>query len=771
MLSIHGYGIVFAIGLSASCRDNTDKQLRAIAAGDVDIARPHSLALQQADTLLAHADSLVRAGRAWRATALLAPRLINPAVASPELRLAGARAAAGWDGWTEVDRLLRDAPWLDSQFGGDGREVLTRSALERGVDALPDAARALGAARDETSRVTRRVLLARAFDRANQRDSAASNYLAAASRLPAIADWLRLRAAGVTGDSAARGTLFVRVTSAAARARIAATDAQARERNADLDGAAHAFRRAGDEGSAFRVEALAARDDAARAAVAQRIVAFLPKAPSNSETRQALEVLDKLGALPPRDELIVARAAAQVGASARAVAGFLRAATVSPLSAADRMTYGAALVRAGRSADALRVYASITDDAALAPLAAYQRARTMMQTGDGAAARSALRDVAAKYAVSRAAAAPALLLLADLQVDDSDMTGAAQSLHEIITRFPSASQAPLARFRVGLIQWSTSAAASAQTFDSLTLAHPSDEEALAARYWAGRAYEKLGKKSEATLRFREVMQKSPLSYYAMLAAHRLSVSPWTAPVGVDSVAHIAGIDSAVQRIIVLQRLGMDVEARFEIDALAERGARAATDAPAVSQALVHIGEPARALRIALAAIDHGNASRALFRIAYPIVHEDALLEESRRNDLDPALVAGLIRQESSWNPKAVSPAAARGLMQLLPSVGASIAATRHYPLWNPALLFDPDVSLELGTAHLSSSMKRDTPPERALAAYNAGASRVTRWMKRPGADDPELFTEWVPFTETRDYVRLVLRNAAVYRALYNGMRG
>jgi soluble lytic murein transglycosylase len=148
------------------------------------------------------------------------------------------------------------------------------------------------------------------------------------------------------------------------------------------------------------------------------------------------------------------------------------------------------------------------------------------------------------------------------------------------------------------------------------------------------------------------------------------------------------------------------------------------------------------------------------------VHGDALVEEARRNELDPALVAGLIRQESSFNPRAVSPAGARGLMQLMPPVGASLAKGRNYPIWNPALLFEPDVSLELGTAHLASSLKRGTPTARALAAYNAGGSRVTRWSLRPGADDPELFTEWIPFTETRDYVRVVQRNADVYRALY-----
>jgi soluble lytic murein transglycosylase len=211
---------------------------------------------------------------------------------------------------------------------------------------------------------------------------------------------------------------------------------------------------------------------------------------------------------------------------------------------------------------------------------------------------------------------------------------------------------------------------------------------------------------------------------------------------------------------------MDVEARFEIDALADRAERIPADASAVADALVAVGEPAQALRVALRAIDRGASSRALYRAAFPVVHEDALREESRRNDLDPALVAGLIRQESSFNPRAVSPAGARGLMQLMPAVGASIAKSRSYPLWNPALLFDPDVSLELGTAHLASSMKRGLPPARALAAYNAGASRVARWIQRPGSADAELFTEWIPYAETRDYVRIVQRNADVYGKLY-----
>ncbi|MBA3671507.1 MAG: hypothetical protein H0W68_05730, partial [Gemmatimonadaceae bacterium] len=187
--------------------------------GDVDIASHSGVALQ-GDALAARADSLVRAGRPWRATVLLAPSLKSPAAARPELRLAGARAAAGWDGWSEVERVLRGADWLDRQFAGEGRELLVRSALERDSDALPDARLALADATTDASRAVREVLLARAYDRARQRDSAAVHYAAVAARLPAARNWLLLRAAGVTGESGARAALLGRVGTEVARARV-----------------------------------------------------------------------------------------------------------------------------------------------------------------------------------------------------------------------------------------------------------------------------------------------------------------------------------------------------------------------------------------------------------------------------------------------------------------------------------------------------------------------------------------------------------------------
>ena len=95
-----------------------------------------------------------------------------------------------------------------------------------------------------------------------------------------------------------------------------------------------------------------------------------------------------------------------------------------------------------------------------------------------------------------------------------------------------------------------------------------------------------------------------------------------------------------------------------------------------------------------------------------------------------------------------------------------MARRERYPLWDPILLYEPDVSLEMGTSHLAGLLSRSDHVNYVLAAYNAGGTRVKRWRRRAGADDPELFVERIPYRETRGYVKKVQQNRGVYRELY-----
>jgi soluble lytic murein transglycosylase len=139
---------------------------------------------------------------------------------------------------------------------------------------------------------------------------------------------------------------------------------------------------------------------------------------------------------------------------------------------------------------------------------------------------------------------------------------------------------------------------------------------------------------------------------------------------------------------------------------------------------------------------------------------------STTNELDPYLVSSLIRQESAFNPNAVSRANAVGLMQLLPKVGRSVAKEEKLRRFTTTQLFTPAVNVQLGTRYFRGMVDRFGSLEYALAAYNAGTDRVQDWMGQGKYRDVQEFVESIPFTETREYVQAILRNANVYRQLY-----
>ena len=106
-------------------------------------------------------------------------------------------------------------------------------------------------------------------------------------------------------------------------------------------------------------------------------------------------------------------------------------------------------------------------------------------------------------------------------------------------------------------------------------------------------------------------------------------------------------------------------------------------------------------------------------------------------------------------------------MQVMPDLGGRLAQTLAYPVWDPVLLYQPDVSLQLGAFHLQELAGRYRRPVHVLAAYNAGVEPGRALVAaRSGVDDPEVFTERIPFAETRGYVRAIQRNQEIYRMLY-----
>jgi soluble lytic murein transglycosylase len=130
-------------------------------------------------------------------------------------------------------------------------------------------------------------------------------------------------------------------------------------------------------------------------------------------------------------------------------------------------------------------------------------------------------------------------------------------------------------------------------------------------------------------------------------------------------------------------------------------------------------------------------------------------------------LAGLIRQESEFNPQAVSRAKAYGLTQVRPATGRQFARKVGLARVTTRVLYQPAANLKIGSSILRSMLdQQGGKVEQTLAAYNAGPHRVVEWMAWSTYREPAEFVESIPFTETRDYVQAVLRNAEMYRRLY-----
>jgi soluble lytic murein transglycosylase len=617
------------------------------------------------------------------------------------------------------------------------------------------------------------------LDRASDTERAAKAYLDAAGGLPAVADWLALRAAGAMASKGERADVYGRLRTGVARGRVAITEAQALSRSRDYEGAARAYDSLGLAARGLRMRLLALGpmgDVAAKAPLHRDALALLDRPRSTDEAREAIDLLDDaLGPLAPAEELRVARGAAKAGLLRRAATGFAKAAAAGALEPADRYTYGRVLARLGENRNAATQLALVPATSPLANDASYLRARSLVRAGSRSSAMTLLRRLSTAKGVSAEIASGARYLLADLASDDGRDSQARSSYLALQRAYPSAPLASSALFRAAIIAYAAgSHATAARELDSLAARYRSSDDALAALYWSGRAWAAAGQQARARDRWREVIRREGASYYALASAKRLGQAPWmpAAPADTADTNSDATLAEAVRRLEVLATLGLATERDLEIENLSDAatGAKVAGVARelATAEAFRRAGLPWRAIRLARAALAAGAPrDRRSYTLLYPLPYAELIKRDAAARRLDPALVAALIHQESGFNPRATSGAGAMGLMQVMPAVGRELARARgDYPVWDRALLYEPDVSLDLGTAHLATMLSSYPDLAYALAAYNAGQSPVRRWRQLPGANDPELFIERIPYDETRDYVRILTRNRGMYAGLY-----
>jgi soluble lytic murein transglycosylase len=319
------------------------------------------------------------------------------------------------------------------------------------------------------------------------------------------------------------------------------------------------------------------------------------------------------------------------------------------------------------------------------------------------------------------------------------------------------------------------------------LKFPGSENASAALYYLGRLAETDGRPEEAKAYYSDAVARYPNHYYSGLAEQRLTEAAvfkavesasvrgfltsevWPVRRYPASFEPTAATLERIERGRLLGAAGLADQREREL----RFGAGADGQPHILAMHLARAADSTfRALRImkslapGYVSIPLENAPAEFWRLLFPLPYRAALEMYSKQRGLDPFLVAGLIRQESEFNPEAVSPAQAYGLTQILPSTGRALLKVGRRR-FRASILFRPEVNLRLGTTYLRGVYDQNAGKwEQTLAAYNAGGSRVSSWMTWATYREPAEFVETIPFSETRNYVFAVLRNAKIYRKLY-----
>ena len=353
--------------------------------------------------------------------------------------------------------------------------------------------------------------------------------------------------------------------------------------------------------------------------------------------------------------------------------------------------------------------------------------------------------------------------------------------------FPQSPQAATCHWRVVWSHYIRRRGDAAELLREHLRRFPSADSASAALYFLGRLAEDAHDTGAARTYYNEIASQYPNQYYAVLARERLAqtgsaaasaqVNEFLRGVGFTERARVKDFRprpvaaARIERAKLLEQAGLADWAEQEL-----RFAAKTEDQPyvmALQLAVLKAAKPDQSLHVIKSYaggylfVPLDSAPRQFWTFAFPLPFRSELEIYSKQNGLDPFLMAALIRQESEFNPKAVSRTGARGLAQIQPATGRELSRRLKLAGYSASGLFQPRLNLQLGTYYLKSLLAAVGGREdAALAAYDAGLTHARAWLTWGDFREPVEFIETVPFTETHAYVQGVLRNADMYRRLY-----
>lgn len=747
------------------------------------------------DTVPEEAREALARGRYWRASRILRDYLRAAPRAEPATILLAARAEAGLGRWDRVETLLADRPWLDREEGGLGWSLLGRSRLAQGRrdQAELDLARYLEIAPDTSTRqrgiaeIRRGLAAAGAGGRAEAQQA----FDSARTLLPQIADWIAIlaaRSAAEFGDTAGVERELAATDPVLARdwgwaARIEAYEEAGDARGA-IAAAGRATRELEDDGRRAGAWTRLGRLQLARGDTAAARDAFrnsIGAAPLHPDAVTAARTMSTLPGLTPTDRLRIGKLYLRHGNPQRAEEGiraYLDSGAGGPAERLRlRLDLGRALFDAREYERAERYLLDLSEESGVpgevGASALYYAGRAQYRQGREDKGRTTLASISERFPGTEAGARGSYLV-ADLDHDAGRLAQAAAGYRVTTETAPEIYEAGLSMMRLAGIEWQAGRIdAAADIYESYRDRFPRGRRIDQATYWAARAHETLGQDSLARVRYREARGVDPLSYYGLLAAEALGVAPLEGVLAESPATDSAvrgQVERAMDRLDLLRELELSAEEDYEVGRLRTRFQDRDGFAYAVAEALNARGHTVNGIRLGWAIKEEESSwNRRLLEIVFPFPYREIIVAEARTRGLDPHVVAGLIRRESLFQPRAVSSAGAIGLMQVMPNTGRTLARQAAVANFSPELLKEPEINVHLGTLYLRQQMERyGGRLPHVLSAYNAGPHRVTRWSSFPEFEDDHLFTERIPFRETRDYVRAVESHIRVYRALYGG---
>lgn len=463
----------------------------------------------------------------------------------------------------------------------------------------------------------------------------------------------------------------------------------------------------------------------------------------------------------------------------------------------NQLKRGVAALNAKRNDDAIAAFRLIPGSSNVHADALYNLTLALARTGLWDLARTTASEMRRLYP-KNVLTAQALSNAGFEAKAKGYFVGANEFFQLAVAAFPNSAETANAQFELA---WAAHDRKDFQTSSRLLIEHLANyadkntDNRGRAGYWAARDSQLAGKMGEADTLYEAMLKRYDANWYGYLAKQRLDemqraglrrkyavttpsdvltrAAANLEPIFIAKENALASSEQIIVKAKQLATINLDDYAFGELNQVSKQ----APDSPRINLALAELHQLRFEMVEAFSALRRSfpdysqmkpeELTREEWTIFYPLNHWNIIKREAVNKSLDAYNVAGLIRQESVYNPRAKSPANAYGLMQLLlPTAQATARREGVGRAINVSSLYEPALNIQLGTAYLRQQMDNFGRLEYVAAAYNAGPGRAVRWR----AELPLQIDEWaeaIPFKETRGYVQGIIRNSLQYKRLYD----